>query len=76
MLSLSKHLCRAHAPNHRLISLIEDRQVIEDILRHLSLWEEKDGPSGLAPPEPPFRLELTYAPVDDDQFYPDESFAE
>ena len=59
-----------------LISLIEDRQVIEDILRHLSLWEEKDGPSGLAPPEPSFRLELTYAPVDDDQFYPDDSFAE
>ena len=25
----------------RLISLVEDRQVIEDILRHLSLWEEK-----------------------------------
>ena len=46
------------------------------ILRHLSLWEEKVGPSGLAPPKPPFRLELTYAPVDDDQFYPDESFAE
>jgi len=59
-----------------LISSIEDRQVIEDILRHLSLWEEKDGPSGLAPPEPPFRLELTCAPVDDDQFDPDESFAE
>ena len=50
--------------------------MIEDILRHLSLWEEKDGPSGLAPPEPPFRLELTCAPVDDDQFDPDESFAE
>ena len=54
----------------RLISLIEDS------LRHLSLWEEKDGPSGLAPPEPAFRLELTYAPVDVDQIYPDESFAE
>jgi len=69
-------LCPKCGGEMRLISLIEDRQVIEDILRHLSLWEEKDGPSGLAPPEPPFRLELTYAPVDDDQFYPDESFAE
>ena len=48
----------------------------EDILRHLSLWEEKAGPSGLAPPEPPFRLELTYVPIDDDQFDPDESFTE
>jgi len=69
-------LCPKCGGEMRLISLIEDRQVIEDILRHLSLWEEKDGPSGLAPPEPPFRLELTYAPVDDDQFDPDESFAE
>jgi len=69
-------LCPKCGGEMRLISLIEDREVIEDILRHLSLWEEKDGPSGLAPPEPPFRLELTYAPADDDQFYPDESFAE
>jgi len=69
-------LCPKCGGEMRLISLIEDRQVIEDILRHMNLWEEPDGPSGLAPPEPPFRLELTYAPVDDDQFYPDESFAE
>ena len=69
-------LCPKCGGEMRLISLIEDRQVIEDILRHLSLWEEKDGPSGLAPTEPPFRLELTYAPVDNAQFYPDESFAE
>ena len=69
-------LCPKCGGEMRLISLIEDRQVIEDILRHLSLWEEKDGPSGLAPPEPPFRLELTYAPVDDQPYCPDESFAE
>ena len=70
-------LCPKCSGEMRLISLIEDRQVIEDILRHLSLWEEPDGPSGQAPPEPPFRLELTYEPVDDDQpLCPDESFAE
>ena len=43
----------------KLIALIEEEGVIEDILRHLGLWEEEDRPSGLAPPEV-LRLEYTY----------------
>lgn len=49
--------------------------VIEDILRHLGLWEEEDRPSGLAPPEV-LRLEYTYESFHDDLPFGSDSFAE
>jgi hypothetical protein len=58
----------------KLIALIEEEDVIEDILRHLGLWEEEDRPSGLAPPEV-IRLEYTYESFHDDLPFGPDSFA-
>ena len=47
----------------KIISFINERQVIEKILRHLGLWEEERAaaPAGRAPPEKNF----VYEPIED-----------
>ena len=59
----------------RLISLIENDQVIEAILRHLDLWEGPSQPTGRAPPLA-LQRELTYEPIADDLPLGPESYAE
>ena len=60
----------------KLVTRIEERQVIENILRHLGLWKEEGRPIGRSPPERPFRLEFTYEPSYDDIPFGPGSFAE
>ena len=70
-------LCPKCGGEMKLIALIEEPQTIEDILRHLGIFEEAGGPIGSSPPPEPFRLEYTYEPFYDDlPFGPGNSFAE
>jgi hypothetical protein len=59
----------------RLISRIEDVEIIETILRHLDLWEGLARPTDRAPPLP---LELGYIrePFYDDLPFGRETYAE
>jgi hypothetical protein len=68
-------LCPKCGGQMRLISLIEEDEVIEKILRHLDLWE---GPVRCPARAPPLRLEseLTREPFDDDLPFGPDSYAE
>ena len=59
----------------RLISLIEEDEVIEKILCHLDLWE---GPIRCTDRGPPLRLEPEYTrePFDDDLPFGPDSYAQ
>jgi len=68
-------LCPKCGGQMRLISLIEEDDVIEKILRHLDLWEGPGRPTERAPP---LRLETEYIrePFDDDLPFGPDSYAE
>ena len=69
-------LCPECGGKMRIISLINDPDVIEDILRHLGRGEDTVHQGGHDPPEQPLRVEspsITYEPIYDDfQNMPDE----
>lgn len=68
-------LCPKCGGQMRLISLIEEEEVIEKILRHLDLWE---GPARCTDRGPPLRLEREYTrePFDDDLPFGPDSYAQ
>ncbi len=68
-------LCPKCGGQMRLISLIEEDEIIEKILRHLDLWE---GSSRCTDRGPPLRLEREYTrePFDDDLPFGPDSYAE
>ena len=53
----------------RIIALIDERDVVERILKHLSVWDTPPEPRSSAGPDPPLpkgeTLPLTYQPLPD-----------
>jgi len=68
-------LCPICGGQMRLISLIEDDEIIEKILRHLDLWEGRARPTERAPP-PPLELGYIREPFYDDTPFGPEAYAE
>jgi len=60
----------------RIISFIEDREVIKAILKHLRLWllKSRPTPKAHAPPVGYIRDPLSQLPMNDDHLYHDPDY--
>ena len=65
----------------RILAFIEDKQVIEKILKHLGLWDQKARPppkTNASPMAPGYHIDYTdsQVPVSDNYLYVDPQYPE